>query len=118
MGVAARMTLVQLMEKWFGEGYPVGTILANLSGCLAIGLFVGLTSPGAPWEDASPLLRQAVVIGVLGGFTTFSSFSIQTILLFEQGAWFLAISNVLISVVFCLFATWAGMQIIGLFGPR
>ncbi len=117
-GVAGRLLLVQLVEKWTGAGYPVGTFLVNLSGCLAIGIFVGLTGPGGPWENASPLFRQAIVIGVLGGFTTFSSFSLQTILLFQQGQWLLAGLNVLMSVFLCLFATWAGMQIVGLFGPR
>jgi len=118
IGVAARMAIVHLMERLTGEGYPIGTILANLSGCLAIGVFVGLTGPGAPWENASPLVRQAIVIGLLGGFTTFSSFSLQTIMLFQHGQWFLAGANVLISVVFCLFSTWVGMQIVGFFAPR
>lgn len=118
VGVSVRMALVHLMERWTGEGYPIGTIFANLSGCLAIGVFVGLTGPGAPWENASPLIRQAIVIGLLGGFTTFSSFSLQTILLFEHGQWFLAATNVVISVVFCLFSTWLGMQIVGFFAPR
>jgi CrcB protein len=118
LGVAGRMAMVQLMERWTGEGYPIGTMLVNILGCLIIGIFVGLTGPGALWENTSPVLRQAVVIGVLGGFTTFSSFSLQTILLLQQNQWFLAGGNVVLTVVFCLFSTWVGMQILGLFAPR
>jgi CrcB protein len=118
VGVAGRMALVQLMERLTGAGYPIGTMIVNILGCLIIGLFVGFTGPGAPWENSSPLVRQAVIIGLLGGFTTFSSFSLQTILLLQQGQWFLAAANILISVVVCLFATWAGMQVTGFFAPR
>lgn len=88
-----------------GRGFPYGTLVVNVAGCLAMGflfvLFVDRLSDSVIW-------RAGLLIGVLGGFTTFSSFSIETFNLIEQGEILKAAGNVFASVVLCLFATWIG----------
>jgi CrcB protein len=94
----------------FGETFPVGTFVVNALGCLIIGFFTALTSPDGPFL-VSPLVRQFVCIGVLGGFTTFSSFGLQTITLLTEGEWFYAGLYVLLSLVVCLAFVWAGIML-------
>lgn len=82
---------------------PWGTIAVNLLGSLAIGLCAGLSSP-----DWTPVVRHSVMTGVLGGFTTFSSFSLQTMALIQQGEHAAAAINVAMSVVLGILACSAG----------
>lgn len=97
------------MSSWVyalaGRGFPYGTLAVNVVGSLLMGflfvLFVDRLSDNVVW-------RAGLLIGVLGGFTTFSSFSIETFNLIEQGDWFKAMGNVLGSVLLCLSATWLG----------
>ncbi|MCU0935977.1 MAG: fluoride efflux transporter CrcB [Gammaproteobacteria bacterium] len=90
----------------FGRGFPYGTLVVNVMGCLVMGfLYVWFVERSA----VSAELRAGVLIGVLGGFTTFSSFSIETLGLIETGAHLRAALNVLASVVLCLVATWVGL---------
>lgn len=108
LGVAARMWLSGFFATRFGETFPLGTLVVNVTGCLVIGLFTGLTGPESPYF-VSPLTRQVVTIGILGGFTTFSSFGLQTINLMNDGEWFYAGLNILLSVIVCLAAVWCGI---------
>jgi CrcB protein len=117
LGVAARMFLSNVVADHFGQTFPWGTFLVNVSGCFVIGLFAGLTGPESSYL-ASPLLRQVVMVGVLGGFTTFSSFSLQTIHLLADGEYLYAGGNVLGSVVLCLVATWLGLLAAGALQPH
>jgi fluoride exporter len=91
----------------YGDAFPVGTIVVNVLGCFVIGLFAELTGPEGKFFT-SPLTRQIVMIGVLGGFTTFSSFSQQTLNLFIRGEWLRSGLNVVLSVVLCLVGVWLG----------
>lgn len=111
-GVSARLWMSTAMAARWGENFPAGTIAVNITGCFVIGLFAVLTASGGIWA-VSPLVRQAVIVGVLGGFTTFSSFSIQTITLLKNGQLTSAVANVFISVLGCLLATWLGMLLGG-----
>ena len=95
----------------FGEVFPVGTLVVNAIGCLVIGGFSALTGPDGVIMT-SPLLRQFVMIGVLGGFTTFSSFGLQTINLMNDGEWLYAGLNVLLSVAVCLAFVWLGIILV------
>jgi len=91
-----------------GRGFPYGTLAANVVGCLAMGwLYVMLVERLV----VSVELRSGILVGLLGGFTTFSSFSIETLALLERGEVPAALSNVAVSVVFCLAATWAGATV-------
>ena len=87
--------------------FPYGTILINVLGCLVIGYFGTLTLQGEQ-HAVSDDLRLFVMVGLCGGFTTFSSFSLQTYDLLRAGAWGRALANIVVSVVLCLVAVAAG----------
>jgi CrcB protein len=93
-----------------GAGFPWGTMVVNVVGSFVIGVFAGLTRPDGILL-VGPELRAFVIFGVLGGFTTFSSFSLQTLTLVEDGQWWPAIGNVIGSVAACLIAVWCGAAI-------
>jgi CrcB protein len=105
------MGLSFFLGEKYGETFPVGTLVVNVLGCFIIGLFAAMTRADGGLL-VHPLVRQAVMIGFLGGFTTFSSFALQTVALAGDGEWAYATLNVLLSVVLCLLAVWIG-QIIG-----
>lgn len=107
LGGMARFWCSDLMVRLLGETFPWGTLLVNVVGSLIIGFFGTLTAPeGRLFVDAA--LRQAVMIGFLGGFTTFSSFSLQTLALMEDGEWLYAGLNIGASVALCLLFVWIG----------
>jgi CrcB protein len=116
VGTGIRMYITMWMAAQYGENFPWGTILVNIVGCFVIGLFSGLTGPDGLFLT-SPLVRLVVMVGVLGGFTTFSSFSLQTLALLSDGKWLDASANVLVSVIFCLLATWGGLLLAGCWQP-
>ena len=109
-GGAAGSVLRFWMSTWVhsfaGRSFPYGTLTVNVLGCLAMGflfvLFVDRLSD-------NNVLRAGILIGVLGGFTTFSSFSIETLNLIEQGAWVKAATNMTGSLLLCVGATWIGV---------
>jgi CrcB protein len=107
LGSVARYGCAGLALRWFGPLFPWGTLFVNVVGSCAIGALAGLTAP-----DGRPLVtgdtRAFLIIGVLGGFTTFSSFSLDTLSLARQGAWAAAGTNVLASVALCLLAVYLG----------
>lgn len=101
-GVAARL---------IGETFPWGTLIINVLGSFIIGFFATLTGPdGRVYVHA--IARQFVMIGFCGGFTTFSSFSLQTLNLMNDGEWLRAGGNIGASVMCCLIAVWAGHMVV------
>lgn len=107
LGGVARFWCSGVAARFMGDTFPWGTIIVNVVGCFIIGFFATLTSPdGRVFADT--LTRQFVMIGILGGYTTFSSFSLQTLNLVEDGEWWLAGANIALSVVACLVAVWLG----------
>ena len=90
-----------------GPIFPWGTIIVNITGCFIIG-FVYAISAADGRILLSPLTRSFITIGILGGYTTFSSFSLQTLTLAQNGQWGNAAANVLLSVVLCLVGVWLG----------
>ncbi|MGD9906195.1 MAG: CrcB family protein [Vicinamibacterales bacterium] len=107
-GGVLRQLVTELTTRVAGGGFPAGTLLVNVSGSAAMGMAAALALGvgGAPaW---SPVTRHAVMTGLLGGFTTFSAFSMQTVALAGQGEWPAAAVNVVASVVSCLAACWTG----------
>jgi len=93
---------------WFlGRQFPYGTLLVNASGSLLMGLLFTLLIDR--FDDIGPSLRSLLLIGLLGGYTTFSSFSIETLNRFESGAWVAATLNIVLSVTLCLGLTWLGV---------
>ncbi|MGH8047538.1 MAG: fluoride efflux transporter CrcB [Chthoniobacterales bacterium] len=107
IGSALRMALSLWIADRLDHPFPLGTLVVNVTGCFAIGFFGGLTEPDGPLL-VSPVVRQGVMIGVFGGYTTFSSFGLQTMLLANDGQWGWAGMNIVFSVVFCLIAVWLG----------
>jgi CrcB protein len=107
LGSVGRFWLSGALAQRYGETFPIGTLLVNVTGSLAIGFFATLTSPDGRW--LAPVgFRQFFIYGVLGGYTTFSSFSLQTLELAQDGQWLRATVNAAGSVVLCLAAVWLG----------
>ena len=107
LGTVGRYWLSGLVAELVGETFPWGTLLINVSGSFVIGFFAVLTGPdGRVFAPTSA--RQFVMVGICGGFTTFSSFSLQTLNLMNDGEWVRAGGNIGLSVVLCLIAVWIG----------
>jgi CrcB protein len=107
LGGVARYWCSGVAARLFGETFPWGTLFVNVTGSFIIGFFATLTGPDGR-IFAGSAMRQFVMLGLLGGFTTFSSFSLQTLNLVQDGEWLQAGGNVVGSVVLCLFAVWLG----------
>ncbi len=115
LGVAIGGAVGSLCRWWLSElflriglgSFPWATILANVSGSFLIGLVATLTGPDGRMI-VSPELRSAVMVGFCGGYTTFSSFSLQTLALVQGGNFRAAAANVILSMVVCLAAVWVG----------
>ena len=116
LGSGLRMWVSHRCTLAFGQPFPWGTVVTNISGCLLIGLFAGLTQPGGLWE-CPPIIRQLVMVGVFGGFTTYSSFSLQTIELFANGLIAQGIFNILLTLILCLLGCWLGLATAGMLRP-
>lgn len=106
LGSAARYLLSGWVLQWLGPSFAWGTLAVNLLGCFLIGVLmhVGLTT-----EAFSPAVRLGLTTGVLGGFTTFSTFSFETLRYWQEGALWLAGWNVAVSVCGCLVACFLGL---------
>ena len=110
LGGMARYWCTGVMARLLGETFPWGTLLVNVLGSLIIGFFATATAPdGRLFVGAEA--RQFVMIGLLGGYTTFSSFSVQTLSLLNDGEWLYAGLNIGLSVILCLLAVWIGHSI-------
>ena len=105
MGTGARYLLSGLALEVLGPSFPWGTFLVNTSGSflIAIVMYAGIEA-----ATISPTLRLVLGTGVMGGFTTYSTFSYETMRYVQVGAWGMAIVNVLVSTIVCLAACVAG----------
>jgi len=95
-----------IAQRW-GDTFPWGTLVVNVAGSAGIGLFAGLSATEGVLL-ISPTVRIFVMVGIFGGFTTFSSFSLQTLNLVQDGEWLWAGANVALSLVLCLTGVWLG----------
>jgi len=106
-GSMARYFTSNTVAGWLGGHFPWGTLIINVLGSFVIGCFGALTGPGGRLFVSNDV-RLFVMVGVCGGYTTFSSFSLQTLDLMRDGAIGRAGLNVLGSVALCLLAVWVG----------
>lgn len=108
IGAVLRFWVSTWTYDWLGREFPYGTLMVNVVGSLLMGLgFVLLMerlTVAGEW-------RPFILIGLLGAFTTFSTFSMETLNLLQSGALLRALLNVLLSVVLCVFSAWLGVQI-------
>jgi fluoride exporter len=107
LGGVARYFCTGVASRLLGETFPWGTLFVNVTGSFIIGFFATLTGPDGR-IFAGTTTRQFVMTGILGGFTTFSSFSLQSLNLANDGEWLQAGGNVVGSGVLCLVAVWLG----------
>jgi CrcB protein len=107
LGSLARWWASGFVADRVGETFPWGTLIVNVTGSFVIGLFATATGSEGRWLAPAPF-RQFFMLGICGGYTTFSSFSLQTLTLAEDGQWFKAGANAMLSVVLCLAGVWLG----------
>jgi CrcB protein len=113
-GGLLRYALGGLIQTWWGPAFPMGTMLVNISGCFAMGFLAAALGGQVPLREE---YRLVLLVGVLGGYTTFSSFGRETIVLMEEGAWVRAGAYVLTSVIVGLAAVWLGGVLAGRVWP-
>jgi CrcB protein len=111
-GTLSRYCLSGVIAKRYGETFPLGTLMVNLIGCFLIGLLFYLLQDRFLLNHTA---RTVIFIGFLGGFTTFSSFGLQTFTLFQDGEFSLALLNVTASNVIGLLLVWAGYTLARIF---
>lgn len=110
IGSMLRFGINRWLTVLLGEALPWGTILINIGGSFAIGMFAAFFESNT--RSAIPLeIRQFVLVGLCGGFTTFSSFSLQTLVLLNAGEASRALLNVALSLVLCLIAVMLGYML-------
>jgi fluoride exporter len=107
LGSVARFWLSGVIAERYVHAFPWNTLVINVTGSLVIGVFAALTEPEGRWL-AAPGLREFLMVGLCGGYTTFSSFSLQTLTLLRDREWLYAGGNAGLSVFLCLGAVWLG----------
>ena len=108
LGSLLRYTLQGWAQRLSGGTFPTGTLAVNVLGCLVIGFLAALfASPTLVREE----YRIGLTVGVLGGFTTFSTFGLETFSLADDGQWRYAAANVVLSCGLGLFAVWLGYRL-------
>lgn len=112
LGSMARYGLGGIISEKTGGTFPWGTLAINVTGSFVIGILGALTATEGKMSPRSQVLAtQLLITGVCGGYTTFSSFSLQTLNLLRDGEWFYAAGNILLSVMLCMVAVWIGYML-------
>jgi CrcB protein len=117
LGGAARYWCYGFAARLAGETFPWGTLAVNVIGCSFIGLFASLTGPEGRWLAPSSF-RMFVMTGICGGYTTFSTFSLETLNLARDGQWARALANVAASLLLCLVGVWLGHLVATMLNER
>jgi CrcB protein len=107
VGAVARFLVSVVSVSQFGDGFPWGTLFVNVTGSFAIGFYAALTGPGGRLI-ASPRQRQFVMVGICGGYTTFSAFSLETLRFVQSGKTQTAFIYLLVSAVTWIASVWIG----------
>lgn len=109
LGASSRFAVYQLMIHWFGKSFPFGTLVVNVFGSFLLGLVYNFIENGQlqeiPW-------RNLLAVGFLGAFTTFSTFSLDSLLLLQQGDYTKGVLNILLNLGCCMMAAWLGLHLL------
>ena len=109
LGSVSRYWVNGLISTNFGTSFPWGTLTINVTGSFVIGILAAVASPEGRMDSQSRMFAtQFLMIGICGGYTTFSSFSLQTLNLLRDRQWLYAGGNIILSVVLCMIAVWLG----------
>lgn len=108
LGCIARYLMSGWSYQLFGRGLPYGTLVVNLLGSFLLGL---LMEGSLRSSLLGPELRLGLTVGFLGGFTTFSTFSYETVRLIEDGSYLIATANILLNLIACLLAAGVGIAL-------
>jgi CrcB protein len=115
LGSVLRVVVSSVVSARMGEEFPFGTIVVNVTGAVVMGVIAGFGSTEPGKLILNEPSRTFLMIGVLGGYTTFSSFSLQTFLLIEQGNLTGAFLNIFLSVLLCVAGIWLGFSAVRAF---
>ena len=106
LGALSRYLLSNLIYDWLGRDFPYGTLTVNIVGSFLMGLLtIAIMQKG----HIDPAIKLGLIVGFLGALTTFSTFSLDTLALMQEGAFLRALMNVFLSVIVCVTAVWLGM---------
>lgn len=108
LGGVARFAIGSFIEARFGGAFPVGTLLVNVSGAVLLGFILTCTLAS---PNLSPEMRGLLTTGFCGGYTTFSTFTLETMLLLERGELARAAAYVVLSIVIALLGVWLGVSL-------
>ena len=108
-GAVLRYAVTTMVMTWTTVGFPMGTFLVNMAGCMAIGMLWGMGMD----KTFSPVLTAFIFPGLLGGFTTFSAFSLESLQLMRTGQPGMALIYVIASIAGGLLAAWTGLRLSG-----
>lgn len=108
LGGLSRFGLGKWVDSWHNHNFPFGTLAVNIVACLVVGFVIGLADHK---QMLSPTLRLFLAVGFCGGFSTFSTFSSETLALFQQGFHLNSVLYVFGSIVLCVAATFAGFLV-------
>jgi CrcB protein len=108
VGAVCRFAAGQCVHHWLGTRFAFGTLTVNVVGCFLLAVLVHV---GTTTESVPPDLRAALTVGLLGAFTTFSTFGYETMMYVEDGMWHLAVANVAANLVLGLTAVWCGLTL-------
>ncbi len=111
-GASLRFYIYQLILNSLGKGFPFATLAVNISGSLLMGVLYGLIEQEI---IEVTIYRTLIGVGFLGALTTFSTFSLDTLLILQQGEYFKAIMNIFLNVCVCIFAAGLGMFLVTIF---
>jgi CrcB protein len=118
LGSVTRFWINGLIIEKTSATFPWGTLAVNVTGSFLIGIIGALAIPEGRMDSQSrQFATQFIMVGVCGGYTTFSSFSLQTLNLLRDREWLYAGGNILLSVVLCMVAVWLGWLLGSIFSP-
>ncbi|MFZ9034742.1 MAG: fluoride efflux transporter CrcB [Francisellaceae bacterium] len=113
LGATGRFGFSTLINKCLGTSFPYGILMVNILGCFMIGVLAAFFQRASMVEHLlAPHLRSFLITGFLGGFTTFSSFSLDALILIQKGQWLKALTYIILSVAISMCAVFAGFLLI------